>query len=212
MAICEWCNNEMTTGASCTVSTLHLRGARIAIAPYRPSRRTASRRCGDCGVAPGGFHHPGCDLQRCPRCAGQFISCGCRFDEDLFGGDDDYDHYDDDDDFGDDWSELLEPFGIDADGNPMGRFLAGRHEVIVHFADLPESDRTVVRGIPCTTAVRTLIDCAPYSSPEHIRKMVDDAVARGLFTLDELWHRLGQPDMQDRPSAELVRRAVPPLG
>jgi hypothetical protein len=33
-------------------------------------------------VRPGGFHHPGCDLQSCPVCGGQMMTCGCRFDED----------------------------------------------------------------------------------------------------------------------------------
>ncbi len=34
-------------------------------------------RCGDCGVALGANHHPGCDLAQCPRCTQQMISCGC---------------------------------------------------------------------------------------------------------------------------------------
>lgn len=35
-------------------------------------------RCHDCGIAPGGFHHPGCDIEICPRCKGQLISCDCE--------------------------------------------------------------------------------------------------------------------------------------
>src|ERR1700722_12936936 len=34
-------------------------------------------RCHDCNVRDGGFHHPGCDAERCPRCDGQLIGCGC---------------------------------------------------------------------------------------------------------------------------------------
>ena len=44
------------------------------------------RRCPDCAVEVGEFHLPGCDIERCPRCAGQSISCECsRGEEDDEG-------------------------------------------------------------------------------------------------------------------------------
>lgn len=33
--------------------------------------------CHDCAALPGQFHGPGCDVERCPKCRLQFISCDC---------------------------------------------------------------------------------------------------------------------------------------
>jgi len=79
MAVCTWCEREMTIADSCSVEVLHRHGEPVAM--IRLGRR-AEQRCGDCGTAPGGFHHLGCDMQRCPVCRRQMITCGCRFDED----------------------------------------------------------------------------------------------------------------------------------
>lgn len=42
---------------------------------YNPDYEVES--CHDCGVKRGMFHIPGCDMERCPKCRGQSISCDC---------------------------------------------------------------------------------------------------------------------------------------
>lgn len=36
--------------------------------------------CHDCAARKGQFHVYGCDVERCPMCKGQLISCSCEYD------------------------------------------------------------------------------------------------------------------------------------
>jgi hypothetical protein len=40
--------------------------------------------CHDCGCLKGQFHTDFCDVEQCPICGGQFLSCFCGFDSDFF--------------------------------------------------------------------------------------------------------------------------------
>lgn len=35
--------------------------------------------CHDCDCKEGEYHTPGCDMERCPFCGGQLISCNCAY-------------------------------------------------------------------------------------------------------------------------------------
>jgi|SRR5580698_1748734 hypothetical protein len=37
--------------------------------------------CHDCRAIKGEFHVPSCDVEQCPGCGGQLLSCDCPFDE-----------------------------------------------------------------------------------------------------------------------------------
>ncbi len=75
------CHQEMATARRCTVRSVDLHGTsykRARFGEEEPSRPLfEATTCGDCGARPGGFHHHGCDLEACPRCGGQLITCGC---------------------------------------------------------------------------------------------------------------------------------------
>jgi hypothetical protein len=98
--------------------------------------------------------------------------------------------------------------GVDANGCPTERVTVGSQSIVFHYDDIPESDITVVRGMRCTTAVRTVIDIAPELRSAELQTVLDDCFARGLFTIDEMRARLAAPDMVARRGAGLVRTLI----
>ena len=74
MTSCDDCNQEMTLARSCSAAAIQMGGLAYA---RRRFRWRHVERCDGCGIARGGVHHLGCDVERCPRCGGQLITCGC---------------------------------------------------------------------------------------------------------------------------------------
>ena len=78
MAKCECCGLEMRSAKGCTYALVEYRGKK-----YRRKKAgdegwmKPGDRCGDCGALYGFFHHPGCDIECCPVCGDQLLSCGC---------------------------------------------------------------------------------------------------------------------------------------
>lgn len=77
MAMCDWCNQEMTADhvVTCKQTVTFPDGKEMQPVPYLANMEGG--RCADCNVVDGGLHHPGCDNEACPRCGGQLITCGC---------------------------------------------------------------------------------------------------------------------------------------
>ena len=97
---------------------------------------------------------------------------------------------------------------IDSNGCLTERIRVRGQEVVVHYDDIPESDITNVDGLRVTTPIRTVIDVAPDVHPRELRRIIQDCLDRGLFTVEEALARLDQPDMAARKGAHLVRAAM----
>ena len=84
MAICTWCNRGMLDIKTNTCEGNKVvefpDGTKLTSIPYTGDR-VGRERCHDCNIKRDGNHHPGCDMERCPKCDGQLISCGHLDDE-----------------------------------------------------------------------------------------------------------------------------------
>jgi hypothetical protein len=81
MAVCPLCTREMRDSVSCTIDPFIIGTKLYEPLPWGRERRFGRPRpnfaCPDCATPPGGIHHHGCDVEQCPVCHGQAITCSC---------------------------------------------------------------------------------------------------------------------------------------
>lgn len=82
MAVCEYCKKDMLKANGCIPVPFPHKGRNYAPIkvgdPYDPyAGAKPGTRCGDCNALIGHYHHPGCDMERCPVCHGQALGCDC---------------------------------------------------------------------------------------------------------------------------------------
>jgi len=84
MAICDLCGEPMD-GRPCPAMVLPIGRyiyRRLSFGEEEWSREHYAAtghpdHCHDCLTPWGGTHHWGCDLEQCPHCLGQLLSCDC---------------------------------------------------------------------------------------------------------------------------------------
>lgn len=77
-ATCPDCKQRMLKAKGCTFHYIIIEGKAYKRIKYGEDGFDASRRCHDCGCMAGHTHHYNCDVERCPKCGMQLISCGCN--------------------------------------------------------------------------------------------------------------------------------------
>lgn len=86
MAKCDVCGKEMLEAKGCVGPDVRIDGKmykRIRMGAKgdmsaRYGGLDSKAKCGDCGCRMGGLHHWGCDMETCPKCGEQLISCACE--------------------------------------------------------------------------------------------------------------------------------------
>ena len=77
-AICEDCDQQMIGSKTCNHRLLEF--SEHQVRERNTTYFDVNDHCHDCGIEnkKGNVHHFGCDMERCPLCEGQLLSCECR--------------------------------------------------------------------------------------------------------------------------------------
>ncbi|MFN0061782.1 MAG: type IV toxin-antitoxin system AbiEi family antitoxin domain-containing protein [Myxococcaceae bacterium] len=71
--------------------------------------------------------------------------------------------------------------------------------VVLHFADIPLTERTWQGAVPVTTPLRTIADCkAGHVPPDIVAQATQQGIRRGLFRREELRRTLRTPARKSR--------------
>jgi len=81
-AVCQGCHKPMAPHNGCTVSHIYMNGKKYerikaGATPGFDDDMSETDVCHDCNAGAGQYHHFGCDMERCPCCLHQVISCDC---------------------------------------------------------------------------------------------------------------------------------------
>lgn len=75
-------------------------------------------------------------------------------------------------------------------------------ELVLHFADLPDADRTWFDAVPVTSTARTVRDCAADHAPlELVEQAIDEGLRDGLFVAADVAPALGYVGRGEEVSA-----------
>lgn len=78
IVLCRHCGKDMSDPRTSTCAGGYIDYADGESFHRIPYPEDEKERCPKCSVSPGGFHHDGCYIERCPRCGERLVSCACK--------------------------------------------------------------------------------------------------------------------------------------